>query len=168
MAFAAFEEAHDNSEQAESIYVRVCNDLATGHAESVIRFVNFYRRQGRHDMACAVYERGLEAADSGAMAFLSMHYANYLSRHIKQHDKAREVFDIALSKVPDSKNLWLAFIAWEKDIETDKRETRVSTLYERVLASDRLSQEDKLELYSQYVEFLNDYGASIRRYADVH
>merc|ERR1711865_1246174 len=93
---ANLHEVNEDFADAREVYQRVVDKLAPGMVEPIVNLANFERRQGQTAAVLAVYEKGIETVSTAeSKAFLSMHYARYLTASCGDAAKCREVYQKA-------------------------------------------------------------------------
>lgn len=86
--------------------------------------------------------------------------------------RARDIYNKAVQKFPENKNLWLAFIQFEisrmgKDNEATV-EANVQSVFTKAVADDsKLPPAVKLELWLNNLEFFADWCSDIKRYGSL-
>eukprot|EP00742_Colponemidia_sp_Colp-10_P003316 GILJ01003530.1.p1 GENE.GILJ01003530.1~~GILJ01003530.1.p1 ORF type:complete len:613 (+),score=106.44 GILJ01003530.1:52-1890(+) len=160
LRFAEFEESQGNVQAARDTYDHLISTVAPGLVEAVIKCINFERRQKNLDRAVNLYENALLTTDSKTGPYLVMHYARFCRLFLNSVEKGREVFNGAMERFPENKNIVLAYINFEQ--QGSDVESKVSAIFERSIGEQsKLSEDDKLELWTLYLEFLSDRANSI-------
>lgn len=171
---ASFLEAHDKVGEAEDMYNKVLTDVAPTLVEAHLRFCNFERRRKDLDAAAAAYERAMEAVkdnDTGVLTHVATTYAAFLRRSCGDVNRARAIYERAIEKAGSSLLLWLNYIAFETDASSgsDSFPSVVTQLYERAIAdSSTLSNDEKNDVWLQYADFMEMYGASIKSVRELY
>jgi hypothetical protein len=126
----------------------------------------------------SILEAATESPTSEAVgAFLAMHHARIVDRAAHDAAKARGIYDRALERYPSNKNLWLAAIDFELD-QSGRRISeaeeasdavgfaRVVALYQRATGdASLLPEDDKLELWQNYLETVHAFAPRVDMYA---
>ena len=136
--FAAhFHERHGNMDTARVLFRLVTERLAPTLISGAVQHANFERRQNSKAAACAVYDKFLEretSKDSATYIFVVIQYINALQWGFQDADNARQVYNAALKKAPDSLTLWEGIIHFEENLPGSDKLTRVVDMYNRAVA----------------------------------
>jgi len=135
--FAAhFHERHGNLDTARALFRLVTGRLSPTLISGAVQHANFERRQGSKTAACAVYDKFLEgeaSKDSATYIFVVIQYINALQLGFQDVEKAREVYNAALKKVPGNLTLWEGVIHFEETLPASDRLKRVLDIYNRAV-----------------------------------
>jgi len=165
VAYALFEEKYGNIESARDAYNNI-RDKQPANLEVVIKSANFERRQGNLEAAEQIFRTGIEECKE---PILCMYLARFLDTFTKDVDKARTVYREAVSNYPDNKNIWLAAINFETSKCVETGTDPIVELYEQALGTEsKLPEEAKKELWSNYVEFADNYLSDFSQVADLN
>jgi len=115
--------------------------------------------------------------------FLYIQFGKFLAHNIEDKSEARKVFNEATDKYPGSKDLWLAFILFEKQVGGPDMEKHAIMAFEKAIHSEvpynnngnenglspyfALSQKDRESLLVHFMNFLNDFGADLKRFREL-
>jgi len=138
--------------------------------ESTLRFAAFERRQISYGVVCNIYDSALSifSSDTKSGPYLSIHYAQFLTKVMDNPVRAREIFEQSLQKFPECKALWQAYIECEfSQMRHDEVDVynRLQALYTRSVAdSSSLSSDEKLEMWKNNLEFAADWCPDIQSY----
>lgn len=146
--------------------------------EATLRYAQLEQRQQNFDGVNSILEAATESPTSEAVgAFLAMHHARIVDRAAHDAAKARGIYDRALERYPSNKNLWLAAIDFELD-QSGRRTSeaeeasdavgfaRVVALYQRATGdASLLPEDDKLELWQNYLETVHAFAPRVDMYA---
>jgi len=159
-----------------------------GHSQKLkcaaaVSAANFERRQGNYAAALDAYRDVLKGGDfdhqnenddddCSGRDFVASHCARFQVRVLRDLDAARRTLDDALRKSPASRKLWIARIQLEMSQIYDERHRvvrdNVTAVYERGLAPDSsLSDDAKLDLWTRYLYFVENYHDAISASVDV-
>jgi len=168
LEYALFEESHKCFDTARNIYHHLL-EIAPGHVESILRYINFERRQKNFEKCESLYEDGISKTESVSSAFLSIHYARFQDQIRKNLAKVREIYTTAILKAPEIKNIWLTFINFERNQGGEDMEERVSSLYEKAVSptDTKLTKEELAQMLLSYLEFLEDFGSSVHKHLKI-
>lgn len=84
--------------------------------ESIIHFVNFYRRQNNLNAAVELLTKQKEFVDAKSLPFLYMQKAHFIRTIMKDPDGARSVYKEAVQKCPSDKSIWTAYALFELNL----------------------------------------------------
>lgn len=137
--FAAhFYERHSNLKTARALLKLVTERLAPTLLQGTVQYANFERRQQSKAAACAVFDKFLEREatkqDSSNYVFMLLQYMHALQWGFSDTAMAREVYNAALKRKPDSLTLWEGVIHFEESLPSADRLTRVLDTYKRAVA----------------------------------
>jgi len=158
---AEMEEVEGNIEASRKIHQNIVSSVAPGLMEGVLNMANFERRQGEYEAVAATYEVAIEAGgNSKQQAFLSMHYARYLSACSADLNKSRLVYKAATDKAPELRLLWQAWLCCEA--EQPSGQLKVQAIMARAVGqSTKLEVQDRQDLWQWYLNYLADFGDSL-------
>ncbi len=172
------------------LQINKINTIAPGHVESILRASQLEQRQGCIEAAAAIFDNALSSTKitgTTVQPFIAMQYARFLHQLMRDTSRARAVYKDALQKFPTHKNLWLAAINFETSligramdsncfsVESKKQGNgaeekdafdRAVELYERAIdnMSSLLPEEDRKEIWHNYLEFLHTFSTSVNMY----
>ena len=146
--------------------------------EATLRYAQLEQRQHNFDGVNSILAAATESPTSEAVgAFLAMHHARIVDRAAHDAAKARGIYDRALERYPSNKNLWLAAIDFElgqsgrRTSEAEEASdavgfARVVALYQRATGdASLLPEDDKLELWQNYLETVHAFAPRVDMYA---
>uniref|UniRef100_A0A6B2L0A9 Uncharacterized protein n=1 Tax=Arcella intermedia TaxID=1963864 RepID=A0A6B2L0A9_9EUKA len=183
MEAAAFEEQYGFYDRARAYYQKV-QKISPGHVESVLRHISLERRQGNFKQCEKLFEQALSKYTSKETptpsapsshpyeethaVFLYIQYANLCGRVYDSPQRAREVFTDAVAKYGKHKEIWLAYLAFEKNRGGPEVEERVSSVYnEAVHKYKGLAEHDRQVLLMDWIEYCSDEGSNLQRFRDL-
>eukprot|EP00245_Coleochaete_scutata_P003699 TRINITY_DN1553_c0_g1_i1.p1 TRINITY_DN1553_c0_g1~~TRINITY_DN1553_c0_g1_i1.p1 ORF type:complete len:476 (+),score=99.58 TRINITY_DN1553_c0_g1_i1:714-2141(+) len=150
---------------SRSEYQLLNDELSPGLLESIIKHANMERRQGDLDAAAAVYESAIDAEKdkegSKSLVYLTLSYARFLDQVKGDLEKAREVYDLALSKCLSSRLLIEGFLAFEASHAGGERVQAVveNVIIGKVEGAGSLSSSDREAISLLYLQFLELFGS---------
>jgi pre-mRNA-processing factor 39 len=160
-AHAVFEEFYGKIDRARLVFERMRERLPF-HIEGTLRYICLEKRQGNAEKCGTLYKEAIESpqAEEYHKVFLYIHYGR-LAKDLMLGDptKSREIFDEALTKFPHFKDLWLAYVLFEKTLAGYDVEERVSSIFSKAVASTALSETEKQTIYSEWTQFLSENGS---------
>jgi len=168
LEFAAFEEQYGNLDKARSIYAKL-NNLVPGHIESTLRYINLERRQSNFAKCEELYSEALKVIkDDSQSVFLYIHYARLMGSVYDTPKRAREIFSEAIDKYAHFREMWIAYIHFEKNLGGADVEERVSSIYDQAVHHNKvLAEENKIALLLDWIEYCADEGRNIQRFRDL-
>mmetsp|Transcript_7407 Transcript_7407/g.13814 ORF Transcript_7407/g.13814 Transcript_7407/m.13814 type:complete len:533 (+) Transcript_7407:2057-3655(+) len=157
-----FEETHGNLEEAEVLYRKVYEKVDRGSLEAIFKHLNLEKRRNNLEAVERLYEQASESADaigdSNSIAFVSMHYARYLQLVKGNLQEALEVYAKVEPKAKDKKAMYLAYLNTLSLItDTSERNQKMVSVYERAIVSEKLSENERLELWVAYMDFVDTF-----------
>lgn len=165
MMWAAFEETHGDLEKASEILQRL--DKLHPNLLQVAYFrINLERRRGNFKKCAQLYDQHIAVAkNKNIAASLAIKYARFLNKINKDFDGASNVLKAALDKDPQNTRIALQIIdlALQRD-EVDEKE--ILEILDAFMAQDSLDPDQKLLFAQRKVEFLEDFGSSVKELQD--
>lgn len=159
--WAAFEEAHGNVERAAEILQKL--DKLHQNLLQVAYFrINLERRRGDFKKCEELYEQYILAAkNKNIIAALTIKYARFQCKVLKNFESALKSLKSALVKDPMNTRLALQIIdlALQRD-EIDEEE--ILGVLDSFMTQESLDPDQKLLFAQRKVEFLEDFGTSVR------
>jgi pre-mRNA-processing factor 39 len=165
MMWAAFEETHGNFEKASEILQKL--DKLHPNLLQVAYFrINLERRQGKFNNCIQLYEQYISASkNKNITASLSIKYARFLNKATKNFDSAMTVLKGALAKDPLNTRVALQVIDLALQRESiDEKE--VVEVLDNFMTQESLDPDQKLLFAQRKVEFLEDFGKSVKELQD--
>jgi pre-mRNA-processing factor 39 len=160
-AHAVFEEYYGEIDRARQVFEKMRERLPF-HIEGTLRYICLEKRQGNAEKCDSLYRGAIESpqAEEYHKVFLYIHYGR-LAKELMLGDptKSREVFEEALTKFPSFKDLWLAYVLFEKTLAGYDVEERVSSIFSKAVVSTALSDTEKQSIYSEWMQFLSESGS---------
>lgn len=165
MMWAAFEEIHGNLEEASEILEQL--DRLHPNLLQVAYFrINLERRRGNFKKCVQLYEQHISASkNKNITASLNIKYARFLSKINKDFEGAMKVLKGALAKDPMNTRIALQVI----DLALQRNQVDESEILEVIdafMVQESLDPDQKLLFAQRKVEFLEDFGASVRDLQD--
>lgn len=164
MMWAAFEETHGNHEKASEILQRL-DQLHPNLLQVAYFRINLERRQGNFDKCIELYQQYVTSAKNKSVAAsLSIKHARFLNKIRKDFDGAMGVLKAALVKDPLNTRIALQIIdlAMQRDTVDEKE---ILSILDAFMTQDSLDPDQKLLFAQRKVEFLEDFGDSVK---DLH
>jgi pre-mRNA-processing factor 39 len=165
MMWAAFEETHENYGKASEILQRL--DKTHPNLLQVAYFrINLERRQGNYKSCIQLYDQYITASkNKNITASLIIKYARFLNKIEKNFDAAMKVLKSALAKDPLNTRIALQVIdlALQRDV-VDEQE--VLEVVDNFMKQDSVDPDQKLLFAQRKVEFLEDFGSSVKELQD--
>lgn len=162
MMWAAFEETHGNHEKASNILQRL--DKLHPNLLQVAYFrINLERRRGNFKKCIHLFEQHINLAkNKNIAASLSIKYARFLNKINKDFDGAMNVLKSALAK--DSMNTRIALQVIDLALQRRDRvdEGEILEVLDSFMTQDCLDPDQKLLFAQRKVEFLEDFGSSVK------
>ncbi|KAM8793749.1 pre-mRNA-processing factor 39-like [Eudromia elegans] len=159
LLWAAFEERQGNADEARRI-LAAFEEAVPGLAMVRLRRVGLERRQGRPAAAEALLREAARAAPPLA-SFYAVKLARHLLKGQRSLPRARAVLLEALDRDPDNARLHANLLELELSADVRQNEGNAVSCFERALRSG-LPAEAKLLFSQRRLEFLEDFGSSIR------
>jgi pre-mRNA-processing factor 39 len=163
-AHAIFEECYGEIDKAREVFERM-KVVLPGHVEGILRYICLEKRQGNKEKCNQLYMEVIESPDTEdyQKVFLYIHYAKLaLDLSFGDPTDSRNLFASAVIKFPHFKDLWIAYILFEKSIPGLDLEERVVSIYNSALASPGVMETDKQILYSELIQFLSESGTNVQ------
>jgi pre-mRNA-processing factor 39 len=163
-AHAIFEECYGEIDKTRDVFERM-KVVLPGHVEGILRYICFEKRQGNKEKCNQLYMEVIEspATEDYQKVFLYIHYAKLaLDLNCGDSTDSRNLFSSAVLKFPHFKDLWIAYILFEKSIPGSDLEERVVSIYNSALASPGVMETDKQILYSELIQFLSESGTNVQ------
>lgn len=165
MMWASFEESHGNYERASEILQKL--DKLHQNLLQVAYFrINLERRRGEFKKCEELYEQYITAAkNKNIIASLTIKYARFKNKIMKNFDGAMKLLKSALTKDPMNTRVALQVIdlALQRD-EVDEKE--ILGVLDSFMNQESLDPDQKLLFAQRKVEFLEDFGHSVRALQD--
>lgn len=165
MMWAAFEETHENIEKASEILEQL-DQLHPNLLQVAYFRINLERRRGNFKKCVQLYEQHIAASkNKNITASLSIKYARFLSKMSKDLEGAMKVLKTALAKDPMNTRIALQVIdlALQRD-QVDEKE--ILEVIDAFMTQESLDPDQKLLFAQRKVEFLEDFGASVKDLQD--
>lgn len=161
LMWSAFEEISGNVDKAISILENL-DKKQPNLLQVAYRRINLERRRGNLTKCLELYEENLANAKSKHItSSITIKYARFLNKHMKEFDKAMETLKTALEK--DTTNTRVALqvidLALQRPV-VDERE--VLEVLDKFMQQDKLDDDQKLLFAQRKVEFLEDFGSSVK------
>jgi pre-mRNA-processing factor 39 len=165
MMWAAFEETHGNYDRASEILQKL--DKLHPNLLQVAYFrINLERRRGDFKTCEQLYEQHIAAAkNKNITASLTIKYARFEHKIMKNFETAMELLKGALAKDPMNTRIALQVIdlALQRE-EID--ETEILSVLDSFMTQESLDPDQKLLFAQRKVEFLEDFGSSVKELQD--
>lgn len=165
MMWAAFEETHANYEKASEILQKL--DALHPNLLQVAYFrINLERRRGNFANSVQLYEQYIASSkNKNITASLCIKYARFLNKIKKDFDGAMKVLKNALTKDPMNTRIALQVIDLAlQSSEVDEKE--ILGILDTFMTQDSLDPDQKLLFAQRKVEFLEDFGSSVKELQD--
>lgn len=161
MMWSAFEETHGNYDKASEILQRL-DQLHPNLLQVAYFRINLERRQGNFDKCVELYQQYVASAkNKNSAASLSIKHARFLNKIRKDFDGAMGVLKAALAKDPLNTRIALQIIDLALQRESvDEKE--ILTILDAFMTQDSLDPDQKLLFAQRKVEFLEDFGDSVK------
>lgn len=161
LMWSAFEEMFGNIDKAVSIL----ENLDKKHPnllQVAYRRINLERRRGNFEKAQELYEHYISTAkNKHIISSMSIKYARFLNKIINNGEKAMEVLKKALDK--DTTNTRIALQIVDLALQRPKvDENEVLQVLDKFVQQENLDVEQKLLFAQRKVEFLEDFGSSVK------
>jgi len=162
---AAFEETHGNHEKASKILQKL-DHLHPNLLQVAYFRINLERRLGNFQKCIQLYEQHISASkNKNITASLSIKYARFLNKINKDFEGAMKVLKSALAKDPTNTRIALQVIdlALQRD-QVDEKE--ILEVIDSFMTQDSVDPDQKLLFAQRKVEFLEDFGSSVKDLQD--
>lgn len=161
MMWSAFEETHGNYDKASEILQRL-DQLHPNLLQVAYFRINLERRQGNFDKCIELYQQYVASAkNKNSAASLSIKHARFLNKIRKDFDGAMGVLKAALAKDPLNTRIALQIIDLALQRESvDQKE--ILSILDAFMTQDSLDPDQKLLFAQRKVEFLEDFGDSVK------
>lgn len=161
LMWAAFEETINNADKAS----KILENIDKNHPnllQVAYRRINLERRRGNLDACVNLYEQYYENAKNKNIASaLAIKYARFIYKIKHDYEKAQEILKSSLEKDPTNTRLALQYIDLSlQRQEIDEKE--IVGILDKYIQQDNLDTEQKLLFAQRKVEFLEDFGSSVR------
>lgn len=165
MMWAAFEETHGNYDRASETLQRL--DKLHPNLLQVAYFrINLERRRGDFKKCEQLYEQHIAAAkNKNIAASLTIKFARFQNKILKNFEAAMKLLKAALVKDPMNTRIALQVIdlALQRD-EVDEKE--ILSVLDSFMTQESLDPDQKLLFAQRKVEFLEDFGSSVKELQD--
>lgn len=161
MMWAAFEETHGDYEKASEILVNL--DKLHPNLLQVAYFrINLERRRGNLEKCVQLYEQHIAASkNKNITASLCIKYARFLCKNNRDFEGAMKVLKDALAK--DTMNTRIALQVIDLALQRDPiDEKEILDVLNAFMTQDGLDPDQKLLFAQRKVEFLEDFGNSVK------
>ena len=165
LMWSAFEEMHGDIDKADSILINI-DKQQPNLLQIAYRRINLERRRGNFEKVLEFYEHYISIMkNKHVVSSMSIKLARFINKIMKNYDKAMEVLKKALEK--DSTNTRIALQIVDLALQrpnVDERE--VIEVLDKYIQQDNLDVEQKLLFVQRKVEFLEDFGSSLKELND--
>jgi pre-mRNA-processing factor 39 len=165
MMWSAFEENHGNYAKASEILQSL--DKMHPNLLQVAYFrINLERRQGNFKNCIQLYDQYIAASkNKNITASLCIKYARFLNKIEKNYEAAMKVLKNALAKDPLNTRIALQVIdlALQREVVDEKE---ILEVLDSFMLQDTLDPDQKLLFAQRKVEFLEDFGSSVKELQD--
>jgi len=168
LEYATFEEQYHNYDRARAIYDKI-KKIVPGHIETTLRHIALERRQRNYSKCEELYTTALEnATEETHIVFLYIHYAKMVGQVYESPRRAREVFSEGIEKCGKYKDIWMAFLHFEKTRGGPDVEERVASIYDQAIHHNKgLAETDVASLLLDWIEYCSDEGTNLPRLRDL-
>lgn len=165
MMWAAFEETHGNYERASEILQRL--DKLHPNLLQVAYFrINLERRRGDFKKCEELFEQYIASAkNKNITAALTIKYARFQNKILKNFEAAMKMLKGALTKDPMNTRIALQVIDLALQRE-DVDEKEILSVLDSFMTQESLDPDQKLLFAQRKVEFLEDFGSSVKELHD--
>ncbi|XP_072887363.1 pre-mRNA-processing factor 39-like [Hemitrygon akajei] len=161
LLWAAFEEQQGEFKEAQRI-LRSFQAVMPGLAMVLLRRVSLERRCGNTDEAEALLREAIEQhQDTPLASFFAIKLSRQLLKVQRNLAKARKVLLEAIDRDKDNVKLYLNLLELEFSCDVRANESNILGCFDQVLAGS-LPLEIKIVFSQRRVEFLEDFGSSVR------
>ncbi|KAM8920817.1 pre-mRNA-processing factor 39 [Pelodytes ibericus] len=162
MLWAAFEEQHDNLEEARRI-LKTLEESVDDLPMVNLRRVNLERRHGNLAEAEAILTQAIKTAQTNSE---SSFYAIKLARHLYKVQnnvvKARKVLADAIKRDKDNAKLYLNVLEMEYNGDIRQNEDAILSAFDQAIKST-MPIETRIKFSQRKVEFLEDFGSDVTK-----
>lgn len=165
MMWAAFEETHHNIEEASRI-LEGLDQLHPNLLQVAYFRINLERRRGNFKKCIQLYEQHISASkNKNITASLNIKYARFLCKINKDFEGGMKVLKGALAKDPMNTRIALQVIdlALQRDQVNEKE---ILEVVDAFMTQESLDPDQKLLFAQRKVEFLEDFGSSVKDLQD--
>lgn len=161
LLWSAFEEIHGNVEAAGEILENL-DKKNPNVLQIAYRRINLERRRGNFEKCDKLYALYLNNAKNKNLASsLAIKYARFLNKIMQKYENAMEILKSALEKDPTNTRLALQIIDLGLQRENvDEKE--ILKVFDKFSLQENLDLEQKILFTQRKVEFLEDFGGSIK------
>eukprot|EP01126_Amoeba_proteus_P038736 TRINITY_DN4051_c0_g1_i25.p1 TRINITY_DN4051_c0_g1~~TRINITY_DN4051_c0_g1_i25.p1 ORF type:complete len:648 (-),score=93.68 TRINITY_DN4051_c0_g1_i25:774-2717(-) len=139
LEFTVFLEYYGKYDEAAKVFQNIIKTIAPGHVESTIRYVALERRRGNNERCQEIFRDAIKSTtEESYKVFLFIHYARFVALTATPAE-ARLAFEEAVSTYPHYKQLWHAYLSFEKRLGGDDLEQRVNAVYKKAVHGQGLS-----------------------------
>lgn len=165
MMWAAFEENLNNTDKAASI-LESLDKRHPNLLQVAYRRINLERRRGNLEKCEELYEHHLSIAkNKNISSSLAIKYARFLNKIKNDFDRAMNILKSTLEK--DTLNTRLALQIVDLSLQKDQvDEKEILEILDKFIYQENLDVEQKLLFAQRKVEFLEDFGTSIKELQD--
>jgi len=160
--WASFEESYGNIDKAAEILQNLEEKKYPNLLQVSYRRINLERRRGDFEKCAQLYETYIGSAkNKNITASLVIKFARFLHKIRRDYDGAMKVLKSALEKDPANTRIALQIIdlALQRDTVDEKEIIKV---LDKFMSQDGLDPEQKLLFAQRKVEFLEDFGNSVK------
>lgn len=161
LMWSAFEEMFGNVDKAVSILENLDKKIPN-LLQVAYRRINLERRRGSFEKAQELYEHYISTAkNKHIISSMTIKYARFLNKIMNNYEKSMEVLKKALDK--DTTNTRIALQIVDLALQrsaVDERE--VLEVLDKFVQQENLDAEQKLLFAQRKVEFLEDFGTSVK------
>lgn len=165
LMWSAFEEIFGNVDKAVLILENL-DKKQPNLLQVAYRRINLERRRGNLEKCLELYENNLANAKNKQIASsIIIKYARFLNKHMNQFDKAMETLKNALEKDQTNTRIALQIIdlVLQRPIVDEKE---VLEVLDKFMMHEKLDEDQKLLFAQRKVEFLEDFGSSVKELCD--
>lgn len=152
-AYADFEESRMKFQKVHQIYQKVLDISDIDPTLAYIQYMKFARRAEGIKSARAIFKKAREDARSRHHIFVGAALMEYYCS--KDKNIAFKIFELGLKRYGDTPEFILAYIDHLSHLNEDNN-TRV--LFERVLTSGSLKNENSIEIWNTFLQFETNVG----------
>jgi len=155
-AYADFEESRNRKEKASEIYNRLLDNKDNDKFDPTlvyIQYIKFSRRAEGIKAARLAFKRAREDVRTGSQLFTFDALMEFYCS--KDKNVACKIFELGLKKYAHDTNYILSYIDFLSHLN-EENNTRV--LFERVLSSSQLNDENSLPIWDKFLEFESAIG----------